>query len=246
MEKAYILLAKQEKISNNEAKRLIDSGRVFSYDKKIMIARALMKENTKFKVLYPQKIEKIFEDDNLLVINKPAFTVSESLEKKYGYPLLHRLDKDTTGILIFAKDEKFRKKAINEFRARKIYKEYICWVEGMVSEPMEIDLPILTIKGKKAHSRIDKKNGKEALTKVEPILAFKPRSKVKVVIDTGRTHQIRVHLKAVNHPIVGDEEYGAKPDKRVMLHHHKFRIFDYEFEAPEPKDFIRVEENENN
>jgi len=83
MEKAYILLAKQEKISNNEAKRLIDSGRVFSYDKKIMIARALMKKNTKFKVLYPQKIEKIFEDDNLLVINKPAFTVSESLEKKY-------------------------------------------------------------------------------------------------------------------------------------------------------------------
>lgn len=246
MEKAYILLAQQERISNNAAKKLIDSGRVFSHDKKIMIARALMRTTTNFKVLYPEKIEKIFEDENIIVINKPAFTVSENLEKKIGHPLLHRLDKDTTGILVFVKNENFQKKAINEFRKRKIYKEYICWVEGMISEPVEITLPILTIKGKKAHSRIDYKKGKEAITKVEPILAFKPKSKIKVVIDTGRTHQIRVHLKAINHPIVGDEEYGAKADKRVMLHHHKFKIFNYEFEAPEPIDFIRVEENENN
>jgi len=234
MEKAYKLLAKQEHISANEAKRLIDSGKVFAYDKKIKIARAMMKENTK-----PQKI---FEDNNIIVINKPPYITSEEIEKTYKTPLLHRLDKDTSGILVLVKNKNFQKKAINEFKNKNVYKEYLAWVSGIVSEPIIVDMPLKVIKTKSgAYSKIDK-YGDEAITEIEPVKAFRSKSEVKAIIHTGRTHQIRAHLSYINHPILGDEKYGGRPAKRVMLHHHKFRIFDYEFTADIPKDFTIMEE----
>jgi len=242
MEKAYKLLAKQEHISANEAKRLIDSGKVFAYDKKIKIARAMMKENTKFKIAHTQKPKKIFEDENIIVINKPPYITSEEIEKMYKTPLLHRLDKDTSGILVLVKNKEFQKKAINEFKNKNVYKEYLAWVSGIVSEPITVDMPLKVIKTKSgAYSKIDK-YGEEAITEIEPVKAFRSKSEVKAVIHTGRTHQIRAHLSYINHPILGDEKYGGKPAKRVMLHHHKFKIFDYEFTADVPKDFTIMEE----
>ena len=107
---------------------------------------------------------------------------------------------------------------------------------------MTIDMPLKTIKTKSgAYSKIDK-FGQPAITEIEPLKAFKSKSEVKAIIHTGKTHQIRAHLSYVNHPILGDEKYGGKPAKRVMLHHHKFRIFDYEFVAEVPKDFTIMEE----
>jgi len=242
MEKAYKLLAKQEHISANEAKRLIDSGKVFAYDKKIKIARAMMKENTRFKIMHTKKPQKIFEDDNIIVINKPPYITSEEIEKTYKTPLLHRLDKDTSGILVLVKNKDFQKKAINEFKNKNVYKEYLAWVSGIVSEPTVIDMPLKVIKTKSgAYSKIDK-YGDEAITEIEPVKAFRSKSEVKAVIHTGRTHQIRAHLSYINHPILGDEKYGGRPAKRVMLHHHKFKIFDYEFTADVPKDFTIMEE----
>jgi len=242
MEKAYKLLAKQEKISTNEAKRLIDSGKVFAYDKKIKIARALMKENTKFKILYTEKPKKIFEDKNIIVIDKPPYITSEKISQIYKTPLLHRLDKDTSGILILVKDKSFQKKAINAFKNREVYKEYFAWVSGIISEPIKIDIPLKVIKSKTgAYSKIDK-FGEEAITEIEPFKAFRSKSEIKAIIHTGRTHQIRAHLSYINHPILGDEKYGGKPAKRVMLHHYKFKMFEYEFISEPPKDFTIMEE----
>ena len=242
MEKAYKLLAIQEHISANEAKRLIDSGKVFAFDKKIKIARAMMKETTKFKIMHTQKPKKIFEDNNIIVVNKPPYITSEEISKIYKTPLLHRLDKDTSGILLLVKDKGFQKKAIEEFKNKNVYKEYLAWVSGIVSEPITIDMPLKVIKTKSgAYSKIDK-YGEEAITEIEPVKAFRSKSEVKAVIHTGRTHQIRAHLSYINHPILGDEKYGGKPAKRVMLHHHKFKIFDYEFTADVPKDFTIMEE----
>jgi len=242
MEKAYKLLALQEKISFNEAKRLIDSGKVFAYDKKIKIARALMKENTKFKIVNNDKPKKIFEDNNIIVVNKPPYITSEEVEKIYKTPLLHRLDKETSGILVLVKDKNFQKKAINAFKKQNVYKEYLAWVSGIVSEPITIDMPLKTIKSKSgAYSKIDK-FGKEAITEVLPYKAFRSKSEIKAIIHTGKTHQIRAHLAYINHPILGDEKYGGKKAKRVMLHHYKFKIFDYEFTANPPKDFTIMEE----
>jgi len=242
MEKAYKLLAAQEHISANAAKKLIDSGKVFAFDKKVKIARAMMKENTKFKIVHTQKPKKIFEDENIIVINKPPYITSEEISKIYKTPLLHRLDKDTSGILVLVKNENWQKKAIKEFKNRNVYKEYHAWVSRIVSEPIIVDMPLKTIKSKSgAYSKIDK-FGEEAITEIEPLMAFNTKSKVKAIIHTGRTHQIRAHLSYINHPILGDEKYGGKKAKRVMLHHYKFKIFDYEFTADEPKDFTVMEE----
>jgi 23S rRNA pseudouridine1911/1915/1917 synthase len=245
MEKAYILLAKQEGISNRAAKELIDRGLVFAKDKKIKIARGLLPENTRFKIINNPKPRKIFEDENILVIDKPPYVTSEEISKKYGFKLLHRLDKETSGVLVLVKNEEFRRDAIKEFKNQKVYKEYIAWVSGIVAEEMKIDLPIKVIKTKTgAYAKISS-DGEDALTEIEPILAFRTKSKIKAVIHTGKTHQIRAHLKAVDHPILGDEKYGGEPFKRVMLHHHKFKIFDYEFISPEPNDFKMQEEINN-
>jgi 23S rRNA pseudouridine1911/1915/1917 synthase len=244
-EKAYILLAKQEKISNRKAKELIDRGLVYTHDRKIKIARGLLPVNTRFKIEKVPEIRKIYEDENVLVVDKPPYITSEEISKKYKLPLLHRLDKETSGILIMTKNENFRKKAIEEFKKRNVYKEYLAWVKGIVAEPEKIDLPIKIIKTKAgAYAKISA-DGEDAVTEIEPILAFRTKSKIKAVIHTGKTHQIRAHLKAIDHPIIGDEKYGGEPYKRVMLHHHKFKIFDYNFESPEPRDFKMQEQSDN-
>ena len=244
-EKAYILLAKQEGISNRAAKELIDRGLVFAKDKKIKIARGLIPDNTKFRVLKFPEPKKIFEDENLIAVDKPPYITSEEISKIFGYGLLHRLDKETSGILIMTKNENFRKKAIEEFKKRNVYKEYLAWVKGIVAEPETIDLPIKIIKTKSGAFAKVSADGEDAVTEIEPILAFRSKSKIKAVIHTGKTHQIRAHLKAIDHPIIGDEKYGGEPYKRVMLHHHKFKIFDYNFESPEPRDFIMQEQSDN-
>ena len=241
-EKAYILLAKQENISNKKAKELIDRGLVYAHDKKLKIARGLVPVNTKFKLLNLPKPKKIFEDENIIVIDKPPYITSEEIAKMFNTELLHRLDKETSGILVLVKNKEFKKKAIEEFKKQNVYKEYIAWVKGIVPEEMKIDLPIKIIKTKSGALAKISKDGESAITEIYPILAFRTKSKIKAIIHTGKTHQIRAHLKAIEHPIIGDEKYGGESYKRVMLHHHKFKLFDYEFTSNEPDDFKMPEE----
>ncbi len=115
-EKAYKLLALQEKISNREAKDLIDKGCVFSHGKKVVVARALMSDKARFNVIKAKNPQIIFEDDKIIAINKPYAYVSEDLEKKFNTKLLNRLDKETSGVILLCKDEDFRKLCIEEFK----------------------------------------------------------------------------------------------------------------------------------
>ncbi len=238
-EKAYKLLALQENISNNQAKSLIDRGLVYVGNKKVMIARGEIDAKTNFKVHKVEKIKPIFEDKNIIVVNKPAFVNSDEVERQYkDAQLLHRLDRETSGVLMLVKNDEFRKKAIQEFKQDRVYKEYSAWVEGMVTEEIIIDKPILTQKRQnKAYSKISKQ-GKPAITEVYPDLVSGKKSKLKIIIHHGRTHQIRTHLRSENLPIIGDIQYGGRKYERVMLHAKKVRLLDYEFEAPEPKVFI--------
>ncbi|WP_295420221.1 RluA family pseudouridine synthase [Sulfurovum sp.] len=240
-DKAYKVLAEQKGISNKKAKELIDRGLVYVEDKKVKIARAQINTETNFRIEYPEDIEILYQDEDIIAINKPAqvdsYDIQDAIE---GAELLHRLDRDTSGVLLLGKNRTFIDQAINEFKSRRVEKHYVAWVEGIVYENMEIDEPIFTIKKGKAFSVIDPVRGKKAHTLVKPEEIQGKKSKVHIEITTGRTHQIRVHLAHAGHPIVGDEQYGSRTQsKRVLLHSAKMKIFDYEFNAKEPKDISK-------
>ncbi len=241
-EKAYKLLAQQEGISNSNAKSMIDRGLVYVGNKKVMIARGEIDERTVFRVQKVEKVKPIFENDDIIVVDKPAHVNSDEIERQFKPAvLLHRLDRETSGVLMLVKNEDFRQKAIKEFRDDKVYKEYIAWVEGIMTEPIEVDKAITTQKkNNKAYSNVSPK-GKPARTEFFPDIVSAKKTKVKCIIHNGRTHQIRVHARYIDHPIVGDEQYGGRRAKRVMLHAHKVRLLGMEFVAKEPKSFTTFE-----
>lgn len=240
-EQAFKLLALQEGTSKKKAKEMIDRGWVFVGDKQVKIARALMDSATRFRVLYPEEPQILFEDARLIAVNKPAQILSEEIPAFYpGTILLHRLDRDTSGVLLLAKEEAFAKKAIGAFKKQQVEKTYVAWVEGRIAEPMVIEDPIHTIKKGKAFSRIDPIRGKRAYTELYPEEIQGRKSKVRIHIKTGRTHQIRVHLASRGHPIVGDAFYGSvTQSKRILLHALRIALLGYEIEAPEPADILR-------
>jgi 23S rRNA pseudouridine1911/1915/1917 synthase len=242
MEKAYKLLGLQEDISNKKAKELIDKGIVYVGDKKVKIARALIEEDVKFRIEMPRDISIIYQDEFVVAVDKPPFIDSYDIEDAIeGAELLHRLDRETSGVLVLSRDKEWANKAIDAFKRREVKKRYIAWVEGIVYEEMAIELPISTYKkGGAAFSKVDIKGGKKAITKIKPMEIQGKKSKIEVEIDTGRTHQIRVHLSHIGHPIVGDERYESKTKaKRILLHAQYLKIFDYEFIAKEPEDILR-------
>ncbi len=236
-EKAYKLLAVQERISNRAAKELIDRGVVYALGRKVVMARAMMPAKTKFRIeqIAPSRI--IFEDTRLLAVDKPPFVTSEELAKRYGQRLLHRLDKETSGVLLLIKDERFAKEAIEAFRKGEVEKRYEAWVEGVVAEPFEIDKAILTVKKRGgAQSRISPQ-GRPAKSYVTPLEIEGKRTRLEVRIETGRTHQIRIHLKSEGYPIIGDRLYGGRPHRRMLLHARSIALLGYRFEAPPPEGF---------
>ena len=240
-DKAYKVLAIQERVSNNEAKKLIDRGLVYLKGKRVNIARADVPLSTKFKVKKLERTRKIFEDSKIIVADKPSFLDSDEVEREFGKEafLLHRLDRDTSGLLLIGKDTDFQKVVIKEFKQKKVYKEYVAWIEGKIIEPMTIDKRLKKIQKGGKSVTVLAKDGLEAITHIEPIAINGNRTKLKVVIENGRTHQIRVHLKSIGYPIIGDKIYGGLEFERLMLHSKKIKFLDYEFEVAEPKIFDR-------
>ena len=233
MQKAYKILALRKKISNRNAKEMLDSGMVFVNGKKLN-ASQIIKENTSFEIRESEKTKIIFEDENILALNKgEGIEVSKLLDSYKQWNLLNRLDKQTSGvILLVKKDSKFQKEAIEEFKKQNVYKEYLALCKGIVPQELSINKPIKTIKNHFAYSKIDK-YGKEALTNIKPLKLIGKNTLLQVIIKTGRTHQIRVHLNSIGHPIMGDYKYGHVPYKRLMLHSYKIKLFSYEFCASE-------------
>lgn len=167
----------------------------------------------------PPDLDKIFEDDNVLVINKPAgllsmakgeFTTEPTLED-YGL-LVHRLDRDTSGVVILAKNEATRKDLRNQFQNRKTHKTYFAIVEGRPKlDTAKIDLPIAR-NMKRPTTFIVDASGKPSQTYYNVVELLEKDGKTYSLVElkpvTGRTHQLRVHLKYLGHPILGDRVYG--------------------------------------
>lgn len=238
VDKAYKLLARAKNISHTQAKSLIDKGLVMSGGKKLTIARSEIPITASFEVLEIKKPKVLFCDEQILALEKPPFIESYDLCDEFsGWSLLHRLDRETSGVILLVKaNSEFATKAKKAFKDKEVYKEYVCLAHGIVADSIRIEKPISTIKKGFAKSRIDKK-GLEAITTITPLALSGKKTFLKVVIQTGRTHQIRVHLQSIEHPIVGDRIYGKSDGaKRLLLHAHKISILGYEFVSPIPKE----------
>lgn len=238
MDKAYKLLSLQKRISHSKAKSLIDSGLVSANGRKLTLARTLLDPKTHFQIQDIAPLRIIEQKGDLLVVDKPAFLESYAIQARFqGYELLHRLDRETSGVLLLARSQsQTALEIIRAFKARKVEKIYYALVSGIVPESSTINAPILTKKGKSAKSKVHK-DGLEAITHITPESIVGKKTLLRVKIETGRTHQIRVHLAHIGHPILGDSLYGGANAARLMLHASDIELLGMEFHAPLPEEF---------
>ena len=179
----------------------------------------------------------IFESDDFIVLNKPSgllsipdrqgkeISLKKMLQEKYGEIFtIHRLDKGTSGLIVFAKNEATHKFLSQQFENRKTEKIYLGLLIGsLLNKKGTIDSPIMEHPVKKGLMVINRK-GKESLTDYEVIEDFGIYSWMKFQIYTGRTHQIRVHMKDMGHPVVCDELYGDGEPVFLSAIKHKFKL----------------------
>lgn len=187
----------------------------------------------------------IFEDENMLAINKPSglatqggsgidFSVDDFVMAK-KWQLVHRLDKDTSGILLIAKNAKTAELLTAAFKNKTIEKTYLALVYGVVGKTEGvINIPLRKkIAGKNEKVVPDFEEGKEAITKFKILRKFSDHTLLELSPLTGRTHQLRVHCKELGHPILNDIKYGTlkvlRKDlcKRLCLHAYKIKLADY-------------------
>ncbi|MCY7344885.1 MAG: RluA family pseudouridine synthase [Pyrinomonadaceae bacterium] len=137
----------------------------------------------------------------------------QNLKSKIG--IVHRLDKDTSGLLVVAKNEQIHEKLSEQFREREVFKSYVALVHGAIQgKAGTIDQPIAREKHNRTKMAI-RAHGRSAISLWKVRRRFEKFTLLNVEIKTGRTHQIRVHLMSVNHPVVGDETYNSGRDKTV-------------------------------
>lgn len=214
-----------------------------------------------------KKIDIIYEDKEIIVVNKPAGLLCISTEKekektmyhfvslylKKSNPkakvyIVHRLDKDTSGIVVFAKNMTIKSKLQNNWDSIVTRRGYVAIVEGEVEKDRDIIKSYLKeTKTMLVYSSNDK-HGKLAITEYRKVLSNSVYSLLDINIKTGRKNQIRVHLKDIGHPIVGDKKYNSKvnPIRRMCLHANvlefihpttKRKMF---FEIDIPNSFIQL------
>lgn len=170
----------------------------------------------------------LYEDEALLFVNKPPNIVVQRgydpdepvlLELVRAHApdafLMQRLDRGTSGVIFFSKQAAINARLTRQFEKRIIRKAYLAICEGELAEKQTIDAPLARI-GPISFGVRD--GGKRALTTVESVRATANGSLVSIRLHTGRTHQIRVHLAAIGHPLVGDWLYGQRNATRPMLH----------------------------
>ncbi|MBM4441914.1 MAG: RluA family pseudouridine synthase [Candidatus Rokubacteria bacterium] len=197
----------------------------------------------------------LFEDDALIFVNKPAGVVVQRRDHAPDEPyleadvarhtspayLLQRLDRGTSGVMFFSKRGDVNARLTRQFQRKGIRKRYLALCEGALAEPRTIDAPIARTGAITFGVR---EGGKRAVTHVRPVRATPAGSWLELELETGRTHQIRVHLAAIGHPLAGDWLYGARNAARPMLHAaeltmtHPLTNEPLSVAAPVPADFL--------
>lgn len=218
------------------------------------------------------ELDIVYEDSDIIVINKNADRVVHPAPGHYNDTvvnailahvdhlsaingvkrpgIVHRLDKDTSGLLIIAKNDSSHKKLAQQFKNRSVEKYYYALVEGNLAyKKGKIDAPIGRDPNNRKKMAVRKRRSKKAVSRFKIIEEFKNHSLLEVKIETGRTHQIRVHFAYLGHPVVGDKKYGSQNilgAKRQLLHARRLIINHpasgekMEFEADLKADFKSI------
>lgn len=247
------VLADHLRCSKKQAKTLLDGKQVFVNDQRIWMAKHTLSRKDVIETIRPvtkgKEIPILKKSGDLLIVNKPAGIVTNGsarslevrLQREQKNPAtcaVHRLDRETSGCVIFAKNEDAKNKMIPLFKEQKIVKIYRAIVAGRVSDQLETITRDI--------------DGQSATTLVNVLDRTKQASYLELRIKTGRTHQIRKHLAAVRHPVLGDKGYAGSKGlsevlrtlPRQMLHAYKLILPNPErpsealrITAPVPADF---------
>ncbi|PCO26355.1 23S rRNA pseudouridine(1911/1915/1917) synthase RluD [Morganella morganii] len=240
---------------------------------------ALIDEDMRFE---PQNLPLniVYEDDDILVINKPRdFVVHPGAGNPdgtvlnallYHYPdiadvpragIVHRLDKDTTGLMVVAKTVPAQTRLVESLQLREITREYEAVANGRMTAGGKVEEPISRHPTKRTHMAVNLM-GKPAVTHYRVMEHFRAHTRLRLRLETGRTHQIRVHMAHINHPLVGDQLYGGRPRPlkgasdefrdalrefdRQALHATMLRLYhpitgiQMEWHAPIPDDMVKL------
>ncbi|MBS2126511.1 RluA family pseudouridine synthase ['Fragaria x ananassa' phyllody phytoplasma] len=266
-----LILSKQVLVNNNPSKKSY----LLKTDDIVTIDASQSPPIPKIQQPYNLNLEIIYEDSYLAVINKPAnLIVHPSLSfqgltlvngllyqiKTLSYldtlrpGIVHRLDKNTTGLMLIAKNNDVNQKLQQAFKNRTIKKIYQTLIEGFLEDLGTIDLPI----ARHPHNRLKMTvlaQGKKAITHFTTLKRFHNYSLMECVLETGRKHQLRAHFAHLKHPIVGDQLYGSQSynnDLGQFLHAQKIMMqhpitqLKMVFEAPLPFNFKQLIANLEN
>jgi RluA family pseudouridine synthase len=255
----------KEGLSANKLKKLIESKNCKVNGKVQIFASYLLMQGDKVDItlgIDPEKLSFIFQDEFFAVINKPPGLVSENAmivkaigDKAKSWKIAHRLDKETSGLLLLAKNLKAEEAARALFSKREIEKYYLAIVDGKVKDKFGvIDYQLAKVgesQGQTQYGKVEQ-GGLRAITHYQVLEYGKDSSLILCDLKTGRTHQIRVHLSEKGHPLLGDLQYGKKTFKcsyqsaRHLLHArmlkftHPFTLKKIELIAPLPEDFQKA------
>lgn len=232
-------LALKLNLSRSKVQKLIKEEKVL-VNNKIVNSNYLVKLNDEILVndelnyeinVEPENIpiDIVYEDDDLLVINKTSGMVVHPAPGHYTKTLVnallyrfnltsgektrpgivHRLDKDTSGLMLVAKNEETHEKLSEMISKKEVERHYLAITEGVIKHDTgTIDAPIGRDPNNRQKMKVTDINAKEAITHFKVLERFKNNTLIECILETGRTHQIRVHLSYINHPIVNDPVYG--------------------------------------
>lgn len=241
----------------------VNNSKVTKYNYKLIKGmNIIIDTDNKNKVVLPFEI--IFEDEHIIVVNKPSglLTIATNKEKeKTLYHMVreylvsknknskvfivHRLDKDTSGIVILSKDEKTKNYLQENWNEIVKIREYTAVVHGVLKK--KEDRIIQNLKETKTNLVYVSKDGKESITNYKVLKENDKYSLVSINLETGRKNQIRVAFQTINHPILGDKKYGEKDEfDRLYLHANRLKIYykeikkDILFETSIPNEFKKI------
>lgn len=220
-------------------------------------------ERVESQDIIPEKMNLniVYEDDDILVLNKPPYTV---VHPTRGYPtgtlangilyyfnetnqncivrLVSRLDMDTSGLIIIAKNQYAHMALSKEMQLNHLEKRYLAVVHGHLEEEEgTIDLPIFKPENEESiFKRIIDERGQRSITHYKVIKKFENADLVECLLETGRTHQIRVHLSHIGHPIYGDTLYGYGEDEKELIPRQALHAYGLDFKSPRTKEQLSL------